>query len=63
VLVGRRVRTLPAGRERDLTVRLRRKAARRIGRARKVKFTVRFDARDAAGNASRVTRVVTVRRR
>ena len=63
VVVGSRRRVLPAGVARDVTVKLSRKAARRVGRARKVTFSVVQDARDVEGTATRVRRTVTVRRR
>jgi hypothetical protein len=63
VRVGKRTVTLAAGKRKTFAVKLSRKAKRRLRGVRKVKFTIRATARDAAGNASELTRTATVRRR
>jgi hypothetical protein len=60
--VGRRSRALEASRTATLTVKLSRKARRRLARARRVRLTVRVSVTDASGNRGRATRRVTLRR-
>lgn len=60
--VGRRSRAVQAGRRATLTIKLSRKARRRLARARRVRLTVRVSVTDASGNRGRATRRVTLRR-
>jgi hypothetical protein len=61
--VGRRTRALQALRTTTVTVRLSRKAKRRLADARRVRLTVRVRVTDRYGNSGRATRRVTLRRR
>jgi Bacterial Ig domain len=61
VVVGRLTRTLSTG-ETKLVVKLTRKARRKLARVRSVKLTLIVTITDAAGNARRATRVLTLRR-
>jgi hypothetical protein len=62
VTVGKRAVRLAGAGTKVVTVKLTAKAKQRLRGARRVTLTVKVDAKDAAGNASRATRTVTFRR-
>ena len=62
VVIGRATGRLAAPGKTTIAIKLTKKAAKALKRARRVTATLTVTARDAAGNAGKVTRKVTAKR-